>query len=231
MKGSLSHNKEKFRYLINAMFINSWGGDKRARIIETKDIFPRALEFEKRFPEVKAEVCRLLEKRSLTTYKEIDPLRAAEVSNNWKLYYVYFFGRTNKQAEIDCPIILEIVRSIPNAINASISLLDPGVELAAHSGPYAGILRYHLGLIVPKNNPPSLRVDQQWHTWTEGRGIVFDDFFEHEVVNKSDGMRVILMVDFLRPMNPIYNAINRFSMWLNRKWSAYLINKTNGSIE
>ena len=231
MKGSLSHNKEKFRYFINTLFVRSWGGDKRLRIMETKDIFPAGIEFERKFDEIKAEVDRLLAKRSLTTYKEIDPRRAAEVSNNWKLYYIYFFGRTNKQAKIDCPLILEIVQSIPNAINASISLLEPGVELAAHSGPYAGILRYHLGLHVPKNNPPSLRVDQQWYTWQEGKSMVFDDFFEHEVLNKSDGSRVILMVDFLRPMNPLYNAINRFSIWLNRRWSSYLVNKTNGGTE
>lgn len=171
---------------------------------------------------------QVLTKRDLTRYQEADPKRSAEVSHDWKLYYIYFLGQTNAQAERDFPTVLKIARKIPHVINATIALLDPGVELAAHSGPYAGMLRYHLGLRIPKNNPPSIRVDNQWYTWQEGESIVIDDFFEHEVRNKSDDIRIILMVDFLRPMNPVYNAINRFTMWLNRHWSAHFMNKTNG---
>ncbi|MBA2652353.1 MAG: aspartyl/asparaginyl beta-hydroxylase domain-containing protein [Tatlockia sp.] len=230
MKGSISHNSATLRKLINWMFIKSCGGNNRPPILATKDIFQEGLEFEERFDQIRIEIDRLLAKRTLTSYKEIDPLRAAEVSENWKLYYILMLGKANKQAEIDCPTILNIAKRLPNVRNATIALLEPGVELAAHSGPYAGILRYHLGILIPKINPPSIRVHDQWHTWKEGESIVIDDFFEHEVVNKSESNRVILMIDFLRPMNPVYHLINRFSLWLKSRWSSHLINKANDQI-
>ena len=99
--------------------------------------------------------------------------------------------------------------------------LDPGLNAdsvralrQSHAGEhdifsfYLGYLRYHLGLVVPKNNPPSMRVNDQIHIWEEGKSILFDDSWEHEVYNKSDGLRVVLIVDLLRPMPRPLHAIN-----------------------
>ncbi len=228
MKGSISHNKALYRNLVNKLFAKAAGGDRRPRFFSTKTIFPEGLAFEKRFAEIQNEIHHLTENRVLTRYQDIDAKRSAEVSNDWRLYYIYFLKKTNEQAKKDCPVILDIVQRIPHAINATIALLEPGVELAPHCGPYAGMLRYHLGIRIPKNNPPSIRVDKEWYTWQEGKSIVLDDVFEHEVVNKSDETRIILMIDFLRPMNKLYHQLNYFSMvWLNRHWAEHFINTTN----
>lgn len=45
-----------------------------------------------------------------------------------------------------------------------------------------------------------MRVKDEFHTWEEGRSILFDDSWNHEVMNKSDDMRVVLIVDVLRPV-------------------------------
>jgi aspartyl/asparaginyl beta-hydroxylase (cupin superfamily) len=45
-----------------------------------------------------------------------------------------------------------------------------------------------------------MRVKDRYHTWREGESLLFDDSWNHEVVNESDGIRVILIVDILRPM-------------------------------
>lgn len=230
MKGSISHNRALLRHWTNMLFIHASGGESRPRIFSTGSIFKQGIEFEKRFDEIQSEVNQLLEKRTLTRYQDIDPKRSAEVSNDWRLYYVYFMKKTNEQAKTDCPVILDIAQRIPNVISATLALLEPGVGLARHCGPYAGILRYHLGIRIPKNNPPSLRVDKEWYTWQEGQSMVFDDVFEHEVINQSDDLRVILMIDFLRPMNWIYNQLNYFStVWLNRHWSTHFINTANNT--
>ena len=44
--------------------------------------------------------------------------------------------------------------------------------------------------------------------WKEGESILFDDSWEHEVYNKSNDIRVVLIVDFLRPMPFHLHAIN-----------------------
>ena len=61
----------------------------------------------------------------------------------------------------------------PSALQAFFSILDPGLDpsksIPAHDGPYLGYLRYHLALMVPRVDPPSMRVKDQVHTWPEGR--------------------------------------------------------------
>ena len=105
-----------------------------------------------------------------------------------------------------CPRTTGLIGKIPGVVSAFFSILDPGKSIPAHRGPYLGYLRYHLALRVPKNNPPKMRVKDEFHL--SGKSIVFDDSLEHEVYNKSDETRVVLIVDFLRPMNLPAHALN-----------------------
>jgi aspartyl/asparaginyl beta-hydroxylase (cupin superfamily) len=107
-----------------------------------------------------------------------------------------------------CPQTTALLKKIPGIYQAFFSILDAGKSIPAHAGNYLGYLRYHLGLRVPQNNPPTMRVRDQYHTWEEGRSILFDDSWEHEVYNKSDGLRVVLIVDFFRPLPPSLHVMN-----------------------
>ena len=63
------------------------------------------------------------------------------------------------------------------------------------------VLRYHLALKVP--GPPDacrIRVGDDLRSWVEGKSLVFDDVNEHEAWNDTDGTRVVLFVDFVRPL-------------------------------
>jgi aspartyl/asparaginyl beta-hydroxylase (cupin superfamily) len=63
---------------------------------------------------------------------------------------------------------------------------------------------------VPAEKPPQLRVRGEPYTWREGESVLFDDSHDHEVINSSDGPRVVLIVDIPRPM-PLPQALaNRF---------------------
>jgi beta-hydroxylase len=53
-----------------------------------------------------------------------------------------------------------------------------------------------------------MRVKDTLHRWEQGKSIVFDDSLEHEVYNTSDETRVVLIVDFLRPMILPAHALN-----------------------
>jgi aspartate beta-hydroxylase/beta-hydroxylase len=223
MKGSISHNSAFLRGLLNRLFIAAAGGSRRPPLMRTEDVFPEGLEFQRRFEEVRGEIERLLEKRSLRRYQDIDPARAAEVSADWKLYYAYFLWEENANARTELPVTLSIVKSIPHAMNATVAVLEPGVSLAAHAGPYAGVLRYHLGIRVPRKNPPRLRVHDRHYTWKAGESIVLDDVFDHEVYNEAEEIRVILMVDFMRPMNPVCHALNRWCLTMKNRWGRHMI--------
>lgn len=223
LKGSISHNSALVRGLLNRLFIAVAGGRRRPPLMRTEDVFPEGLEFQRRFAEVQGEIEALLARRTLRRYQDIDPARAAEVSADWKLYYAYFLWEENANARSELPVTLSIVKNIPHAINATIAVLEPGVSLAAHEGPYAGVLRYHLGIRVPKVKPPRLRVHDRFYTWQVGQSIVLDDVFDHEVYNEAEEIRVILMVDFMRPMNPLCHALNRWCLTMKNRWGRHMI--------
>jgi aspartyl/asparaginyl beta-hydroxylase (cupin superfamily) len=42
-------------------------------------------------------------------------------------------------------------------------------------------------------------VGDQVHHWEEGKCIVFDDTFEHEVWNRTDEERLVLLIDLWHP--------------------------------
>ncbi|WP_197530127.1 aspartyl/asparaginyl beta-hydroxylase domain-containing protein [Gloeobacter violaceus] len=90
------------------------------------------------------------------------------------------------------------------------SILDANAHIPPHHGPYKGVLRYHLGLIVPvEDERCAVRVDNEVRSWKEGKSLIFDDSFEHEVWNRDPRRRVVLFVDFPRPLPPVLSVINQ----------------------
>ena len=75
----------------------------------------------------------------------------------------------------------------------------------------------HLPLIVPKGC--WLRVGNETREWEEGKLLIFDDSFEHEAMNPSGELRIILLFDIWRPelgseerssISAIFDAIDQF---------------------
>ena len=82
-------------------------------------------------------------------------------------------------------------------------------SVPAHCGRHYYYLRYHTAFYVPKKDPPSIRIKDQHYTWIEGESVLFDDSWDHEVKNDSDEIRVVLIVDVLRPMPFAFSFVNR----------------------
>ena len=93
------------------------------------------------------------------------------------------------------------MQKIPGLTTVMFSIFEPGKHLPAHRGPYNGVLRLHLGMIVPEAEPDQLaiRVKDQICHWEEGKVLIFDDAYEHEAWNHTDKTRVVLFVDFVKP--------------------------------
>jgi ornithine lipid ester-linked acyl 2-hydroxylase len=89
------------------------------------------------------------------------------------------------------------------------SIFEPSKHLPAHRGPYNGLLRLHLGLIVPEpREQVAIRVGNRLCHWEEGKALIFDDAFEHEAWNKTGKVRVVLFVDFVKPLRFPANIVN-----------------------
>lgn len=89
---------------------------------------------------------------------------------------------------------------IPSVKAAMFAELPAGAKLGKHRDPYAGSVRYHLGLVTPNDDRCFIEVDQQRHSWRDGEAVIFDETYVHWAENKSDHTRIILFCDIERPM-------------------------------
>ncbi len=144
--------------------------------------------------------------------------------HRWKTFFLYGYGYKVEHNCRICPRTTELVESVPGMLTAFFSILAPGKHIPPHRGPYKGMLRYHLGLIVPQPAEQCrIRVGDEIRCWQPGKSLLFDDTFEHEVWNETAGTRVVLFVDVLRSLPFPASVMNKLVINLIR-WSPFVQN-------
>ena len=193
--------------------------DNRPAFHDIAETCPELLAFDTNYETIKEELESIISRPDkIPKYAEIDEVQAyisGEIYNDtikeneaWKVFMLYLMGQTLNENQSLCRKTSKILNSIPNLFQAFFSVLEGGKSILSHKGPYLGYLRYHIGMIVPKNDPPTLLVDGIPYTWSEGNSVMFDDTLEHEVINNCSERRVILIVDILRPLPLVPHCIN-----------------------
>ena len=175
--------------------------------------FPWVADIEKAYPEIRSELEHVLQRKDeLPNFHDISTdVRTISTDNRWKTFFLVGFGKPSANNIAQCPKTWDALQKIPGLKTAMFSIFDPGKHLPAHRGPYNGVLRLHLGLIVPEpRDKIAIRVDSQVCHWSEGKVLIFDDAYEHEAWNHSEKTRVVLFVDFVKPTR--FPA--RFVNWL-----------------
>jgi beta-hydroxylase len=119
-----------------------------------------------------------------------------QYGSGWDLFGLYIFGIRKEENCRLCPQTARVVETIPGLTTASFSRLEPGTHIKPHVGYTKAVLRCHLGLVVPGDC--ALRVGDEVRSWQEGACMVFDDTTEHEAWNRSDSVRIVLLMDFAR---------------------------------
>ncbi|KAI9916016.1 hypothetical protein PsorP6_007033 [Peronosclerospora sorghi] len=123
----------------------------------------------------------------------------------WKWLSYVTQGQRQADFAVHCPKTVEMLESIPGFMTnvpfayAFFSILKPEVSsIKAHSAPCNIRLRCHLPLIVSKGC--GIRVGEESRQWAEGKALVFDDAFDHEVWHHGkEGDRVLLLFDVWHP--------------------------------
>lgn len=132
----------------------------------------------------------------------------------WKSLIFHAYGRSVTANCARCPRTAALLLQIPGMKSAMFSILAPHKHLPEHRGPYKGVLRYHLGLLIPAPAEASgIRVAGQTRYWAEGRSLIFDDSHHHDAWNGTDAHRVVLFVDVLRPLPAWLALLNRAMVW------------------
>ncbi len=168
---------------------------------------------------MRAEVDRLLEApERIPNFQDIsrDQYNISR-DDKWKSYFLYGYGYKMENNCRACPETTRILESIPGMFTAFFSVLAPGKHIPLHRGPYRGLLRCHLALIVPEPRQDCwIEVGGETSTWEEGRCIVFDDTYRHRVENNTGGRRVVLFIDIKRPLGFPGSLLNRVVLFLIR---------------
>jgi beta-hydroxylase len=129
----------------------------------------------------------------------------------WKRFYLKWYGVEMPSALRMCPRTTELLNSIPNVKAAMFASLPPGARLVRHRDPYAGSLRFHLGLLTPNSDQCYIVVDGQRYFWRDGEAVMFDETYIHYAENTTQMPRVILFCDVERPLKSrVMTAINRW---------------------
>ena len=155
---------------------------------------------------------------------ELQKIKAAETHNDagfnsffktgWKRFYLKWYDEAHPSAATLCPKTTELLKTIPEVKAAMFAELPDGAKLGKHRDPYAGSLRYHLGLATPNDDRCFIDVDGQRYSWRDGEGVVFDETFIHYAENRSGQNRLILFCDIERPMKTRWaQGLNH---WLGR---------------
>lgn len=151
------------------------------------------------YPQIRAEVDAVTDPAGQGFLPVEEPLLDG---GRWDQVILYEAGRRQERACALFPVTASVVEQIPEATTmgpgvVTLSWLEPGTHIVAHCGASNGQLRVHLGLRVPDG--ASLRVGEQVLRWQEGRCLVFDDSFEHEVWHRGSRPRLVLLLDVPHP--------------------------------
>uniref|UniRef100_A0A8D2D3K5 Aspartyl/asparaginyl beta-hydroxylase n=1 Tax=Sciurus vulgaris TaxID=55149 RepID=A0A8D2D3K5_SCIVU len=122
---------------------------------------------------------------------------------DWSQFTLWQQGRKNENACKGAPKTCTLLEKFPETTGCrrgqiKYSIMHPGTHVWPHTGPTNCRLRMHLGLVIPKEGC-KIRCANETKTWEEGKVLIFDDSFEHEVWQNASSFRLIFIVDVWHP--------------------------------
>lgn len=167
-----------------------------------EDSFWRPEQFElstalqREFPSIREEI------EALDPNQFHDEAERIQRTGQWQVLMLLEAGRWHEENLKSLPVISRILKQSEEVRLAGglayLSRLSPGTVVAPHTGPTNMRLRLHFAIRVPDGDCAMRVADSERH-WVEGESTVFNDFLQHEVWNRTDGERLILLVDVWHP--------------------------------
>jgi len=132
---------------------------------------------------------------------------SANDGRDWRLFILKAYGIENPKNIEACPVLGDIVAKAPDVLSASLSFMAPNKYIPSHRGPFRGVLRFYLPLVMPRLSDGSpaavLKIDGDEYRLSDGQCLLWDDTYPHEVWNRSEQTRTVLLLDVRRPNMPI----------------------------
>jgi beta-hydroxylase len=123
------------------------------------------------------------------------------VDDKWRSFFLMGYGLRVEANCARCPETARIIERIPGLLSAMYSVMLAGAHVPRHTGPTKAILTGHMGLVIPlKRENCRMEIGDHEVVWEQGRVVIFDDMYPHEVWNDTGEDRVILLLHVKRPL-------------------------------
>ncbi|XP_061522793.1 aspartyl/asparaginyl beta-hydroxylase isoform X3 [Phycodurus eques] len=160
---------------------------------------------EKNWKTIRDEALAVMDRNTGQFVPEEENLRE---KGEWGQYTLWQQGKKSATSCQAAPKTCSLLERFPEATGCKrgqikLSAMRPGTHVWPHTGPTNCRLRMHLGLVVPKRGC-RIRCTDQTREWEEGKVLIFDDSFEHEVWQDADTLRLIFIVDVWHPQLTAY---------------------------
>lgn len=155
---------------------------------------------EREYPRIKKEFIAIQENQLTQIDDVLEENKTLNTEKKWRFLLLksYYVDYTQNQQKV--PVTSSLIGD-PRICSAFFSVLAPHSNIPEHRGPFKGVLRVHLPLLVPADSQNCyIVVNGEKRAWELGKCLVFDDHYKHYVVNKTDEYRVVLFMDILRPL-------------------------------
>jgi len=183
--------------------------------LDSEHYFPNAKRFTERWTDIRHEalaVAGML--NQVPRFHDIMPAQAdisANDGRDWRVFIMKAYGVTVQNNLQRCPTVAALLDDAPEVVSAILSFLAPGKHVPEHRGPFRGILRFHLMLSMPRdgNGVPAcvMNIDGVPYRLGDGESLLWDDTYSHEVWNRSDQVRIALLLDVWRRDMPFDIAL------------------------
>lgn len=174
-------------------------------------LFPWARRLQEAFPVILAEYLSVAGAgggfESFLTFTSAEQvakyLGTTGPAPEWNAFFFYRHGVRNDENCARCPRTAALLDELPlirlpgTTPEICFSVLTPGSHILPHRGDSNLRSVVHLGLVVPP--ACALNVAGEARSWEAGGLLAFDDTYEHEAWNRSDGVRAILLMDAWNP--------------------------------
>ncbi len=179
-------------------------------VLDAATFFPDATRFAAAWRAIRDEAAEVAQQvQSIPRFHEIMPEQSdisANDGRDWRMFILKAYGVKNARHMDACPTLASIVADSPDVLSASLSYMAPGKYVPAHRGPFRGVIRFYLGLSVPRlpdgRVAALLKIDGEEYRIGDGQWLLWDDTYFHEVWNTGDALRCVLLLDVWRRTMP-----------------------------
>lgn len=139
-----------------------------------------------------------------------DEQKLLNKDKKWKSVFLFGYSHFNDKELINFPKTAELIRKHRDKITlVMFSTTEAGKHIPAHNGNNHGVLRVQLGIDISDPQGCVLRVENKKIRLKEKEIFIFDDTFEHELINDSQSNRTVLIIDYYKPLPFFYHFLNK----------------------